>query len=199
MNSEKNFIGAITHNYLKSGLDSQLFCNSPSRTVDSLNLKNHCLIKTVDREFLTGSEDWFYDESRGTYYYNQYNKLVVKNNSAQMMCNYFIFSESDHPRWGQFCNGENQEIHFNFDNGDKGINGFKSWLKEKYESSSPVVVYYVMEYPKIISRRCYYNSNPRFKGVHSLIETKNGGLTPSIVYKKSLNYEKDNIYKKNFE
>ena len=133
MEDIKVFMGKLNHNNLKSYKDSENFCTEENATGDSLNMETQDLKKYIGKEILTGNEEWFYSEEKKTYYYNQFNKIQVDNNSAKMMCNYFSFSINDKPEWGKFCNGINQEIHFNFDNGEKGVENFKNWLKENKE------------------------------------------------------------------
>lgn len=192
------FIGKLGHDSLKNHHDSESFCTDRSATIDSLNMETQVLSKYIGKEILTGDEEWFYSEIKKTYYYNQFNKIIVSNNSAKMMCNYFSFSNDDNPKWGQFCNGLNQEIHFNFDNGEKGIENFRKWLKEKYNSSMPVEVYYVMQYPEIICKRFYYNSNPRFKGTKISAKSNSGNLDPIVSVKKEIDLENNSsIYLKN--
>ena len=189
------FMGKLKHDNIIDCADSENFCTEDFETVDYLNMDTQDLIKYIGKEILTGEEDWFYCDAKKTYFYNQFNKIIVDNNSAKMMSNYFSFSNDDNPKYGMFCNGHNQEIHFNFDNGKKGLNNFKKWLKEKYNSPMPVEIYYVMQYPEIINRRFYYESNPRFKGVHVTAKSNSGNLDPTISIKKGMDLENnDNIY-----
>lgn len=192
------FMGKIEHDNLKDYYDSENFCTDRNATADFLNMESQILFKYIGKEILTGDEEWFYSKDKKTYFYNQFNKIKVNNNSAKMMCNYFSFSNDDNPEWGKFCNGVNQEIHFNFDNGEKGVENFRKWLKEKYTSTMPVEVYYVMQYPEILCRRFYYNSNPRFKGENVSAKSNSGNLDPIVRVKKEIELEDNrSIYLKN--
>ena len=192
------FMGRLKHENIKSYLDSERFCTECNETVDSLNLEKQELKKYIGKEILTGNEEWHYCNENKTYYYNQFNKLIVDNNSARMMSNYFTFVNDLKTKIGTFSNGVKQEIHFNYDNGEKGVDNFKNWLKEKYYSGKPVEVYYVLQYPVIINRRFYYNSNPRIDIKYISTKASNGNLSPIINVKSEIDVENnDNIYKKN--
>ena len=188
------FMGNMEHDNLKDYYDSENFCTDRNATVDFLNMESQILLKYVGKEILTGDEEWLYSKDKKTYFYNQFNKIKVNNNSAKMMCNYFSFSNDDNPERGQFCNGINQEIQFNIDK----VENFKNWLREKYNSTMPVEVYYVMQYPEVISRRFYYNFNPRFKGVNISAKSNSGNLDPIVSIKKGIDLEDNSsIYLKN--
>ena len=198
MENQNEFLGRINHKNIKNTIDSQRICTEKYATVDLLKFDSQILIKYIGKEILTGNEEWYFCNEKKTYYYSQFNKINVDNNSSQMLCNYFTFSNDATPEWGKFCNGKNQEIHFNFDNGEKGILYFKKWLKEKYNSAMPVEIYYVLQYPDIFCKRFYYNSNPRFKGANYSVKPQNGGLTPILSFKEEIDIENDNnIYVRN--
>lgn len=200
MEDIKVFLGRLNHEKITDEKISQTFCNDKLSTTDNLNLDEEILFKYVGKEILTGEEEWFYSEEKGTYYYNQFNKAIDNENNLKMLSNYFRFSENKILNWGEFQSGDNQEIHFKFDKEQGNLKNFTCWLKTKFAEGIPVEVYFVMQFPNILCRRFMYNSDPRFfkfKGKHFSVVPKDGGLPATIDSDNNLFYETDNIYMRN--
>ena len=197
MEDTKVFLGRLTHANIENEIISQTYCNDINSTTDHLELENEILYKCVGKEILTGNEEWYYSKEKDTYYYNQFNKAIDSKNCLKMMSNYFHFSNNEKLKWGEFQSGNNEEIHFKFDESKNNICHFKNWLKSKYMEGTPVEVYFVLQYPVILCRRFSYDANPRFvkfKGKNYSLVSNDEKVSAIFFSSNRLYYETDNIY-----
>ena len=180
-----SFMGKIEHPKSLSSDVSGLFCTEYFNTTDILRMDDSLLIKRIFRVILTGNEKWAYDGERGAFYYNEPNLIRINSMSCAMMSNYFSFSNNYILKHGQFRSDGKGCILFKNDN-CCNLDDFIKWLKDKHKAM-PVEVYAVLRRPVLLRARFYYDPNPRFRGVHALVEPKcKNSVAPIVNLKKEL-------------
>lgn len=100
---------------------------------------------------LTGNEDWAYNPENKCYYFHAPDKYFDDVDGGQfdpMLCSHFRWSQDIHttPLY-MFCGGFRNEIQFNYDNGEGGLDNFIKWVKKQRTTKIPVEVVYVLKYP----------------------------------------------------
>lgn len=97
---------------------------------------------------LDGTEYWFVS---GICYYISISdkKLRYELTKGKMLCNYFketIASNSAEAKIGEFFeafySAGNRNVMFNYDNGEGGVDNFKSYLSQQKQAGTPVILEY---------------------------------------------------------
>ncbi len=162
--------------YYCNSIDSDIYsCN------DSIEFKSKTIVQRIGERILDGSENWSYDPVTKTYYYHQDNKFHIPCGGFfdTMLCTHFTWRQySLTPPYGTIQGGEENEIMFNYDFGNGGVDNFINWLQSQIDKNIPVKVQYVLQEP-LIGHIDLPNPMPRFLPRNYFIES-HGGVEPII-------------------
>lgn len=104
-------------------------------------IKNNKLYNNLKIITLTGQENWGYSAPAYNLAKTDVPNINAPYNSLNLMCNYFKVNTGT-TAVGEMRAGTNYLL-FNYDNGVGGVDGWKSFLQEKYNAGTPVVILYL--------------------------------------------------------
>ena len=148
---------------------------------------------------LDGTEYWFVS---GIFYYISISdkKLRYELTKGKMLCNYFketIASNSAEAKIGEFFeafySAGNRNVVFNYDNGEGGVDNFKSYLSQQKQAGTPVILEYELAEEEIQA----YTPEQQ-KAYEQIVQTAKSYRNVTNIYSPdpvspifSINYRKD--------
>lgn len=159
--------------------DNSYSCN------DTFIADTNTIIQRIGIKVLDGTEDWAYDEITKTYYYHQENKFCnpCSGYFDTILCTHFLWRQHlKNPPYSTVQGGVENEIMFNYDDGNGGVDNFIQWLQAQIAVNTPVKVLFVLQHPII-----YYievpNPDPRFIPKHYFIKSEEDIQPPIEIHK----------------
>jgi len=148
------------------------YCNqmddSVARCCDLYN-ENGNLVQYIGWYILTGDEEWKYNPVSKCYYFYMNDKYYDEVDGGQydpMLCTHFRWSNDiESTPLYMFAGGKQNEIQFNYDNGEGGVDNFVAWIKDRQKTKIPVEICFVLKYPRYFQ----FNSHKR-----TIIQNMNG-------------------------
>lgn len=134
--------------------------------------ENH--FQVINEVTLTGIEDWFFDEKNRSFCFHAFNKYFDDIDGGAMdtmMCTHFVWVSGGCPlKHGEFAGGRTDEIRFNYNNGEEGLESFVEWIRSQNEVGTPVKVYYIMKEPIYHGKMSHYRTT--WITMNELMESK---------------------------
>ncbi|MGN0787572.1 MAG: hypothetical protein ACI4L6_00680 [Candidatus Onthoplasma sp.] len=134
---------------LNDGTTQNIYIKEPLRKVgayaDYIDFNTNTVVRNVGYKVLNGSESW--TTMSYTYEYSisksSFSNIDAPSSTKNLLCDSFVVTTSTAKTIGQFRAGSSY-LNFNYDNGEAGIDNFKTWL-----SGNNITVYYKLLTPTV--------------------------------------------------